>query len=284
MDEFKFILEQSVKAQRFSGNTLLDETLQLFRNRNYLETQNSILTDVFDEKGFKYVMKSILRNSFLIEIVEDKIATTLMKTRWEKFPSAGKKQEAFNSSDPRFSSFDECLKIFNKLISALVYQFNRGPNFQVKDLILDYKTYHVLPYELPIDYCKSTIPPGHPIHTEGNVDWFFKPELNKILLLRKALLDSEDEEFVKFFKKLLDKKIKVKTYLTDRVQTGEHKTNREKRWEVHPKSVHFGTRNNCMNIEYTLVNQICHFQGFPKEVFDDLIDSDLITNWSEPLY
>ncbi len=37
-----------------------------------------------------------------------------------------------------------------------------------------------------------------------------------------------------FFRTVITDKIKVKTYLTDRVLTGDHKTNREKRWETHP--------------------------------------------------
>jgi len=77
-------------------------------------------------------------------------------------------------------------------------------------------------------------------------------------------------------------KIKVKTYLTDRVLTGDHKTNREKRWETHPASVHFALRRACMEIEFTLMNQLCHFEGFPPDLTRRLEDSGVLLAVQDP--
>jgi hypothetical protein len=87
----------------------------------------------------------------------------------------------------------------------------------------------------------------------------------RTLKLRKFLTEPATSPDATFFSTVLEDKIKVKTYLTDRVLTGEHKTNREKRWEVYPHSVHFATRRTCMAIEYTLIQQLCAFGGFPDQ-------------------
>jgi hypothetical protein len=88
--------------------------------------------------------------------------------------------------------------------------------------------------------------------------------MRRTLQLRRFLTNPPTSPDAEFFTKALTDKIKVKTYLTDRVLTGDFKTNREKRWEVHPRSVHFADRRTCLAIEYTLVVQLCSFQGFPE--------------------
>jgi hypothetical protein len=68
----------------------------------------------------------------------------------------------------------------------------------------------------------------------------------------------------------------VKTYLTDRVLTGAYKTNREKRWETHPRSVHFAERRTSLAIEYALVTEICSFKGFPMEFLLQLQENKIL--------
>ena len=89
------------------------------------------------------------------------------------------------------------------------------------------------------------------------------------------VLSEIDEAHRKVFALAYDK-IKVKTYLTDRVLTGAHKTNREKRWETHPGSVHFALRRDCLDIERSLIEQVCKFDGFPKKLQSDLVGLQLI--------
>jgi len=102
------------------------------------------------------------------------------------------------------------------------------------------------------------------MHQPGNVVWKCDPATLRTLRLRKFLTDAETSPDVSFFRKLLDDKVKVKTYLTDRALTGLYKTNREKRWETHPQSVQFATHHTCLAIEYKIVTQVCTFDMFPE--------------------
>lgn len=79
-----------------------------------------------------------------------------------------------------------------------------------------------------------------------------------------------------FFRKVLEDKVRVKTYLTDRALTGEHKTNREKRWEAHPHSVQFAERRQCMAIEHVLMTQLCAFEAFPADFRRTLQDGNIL--------
>lgn len=277
-EDLKLILEKSVSSKRFNGNTLLTDVLYYFNKSSFLSKELEVLSKNLDEKTYKYTISGLLRNSFLIELVNDDISTTIMEVRWVEKEAGGKKQEAFNSSDPRYSSFDECHNIFIELIYDLVSVVEQK---EVKTLLELYRKYKLIPYELPVDYIDYSIStkPIPPIHVEDNIDWDGK--FAKLMKLREFLMNSEFNDMYTTFREILNNKIKVKTYLTDRVQTGSHKTDREKRWEVHPESVHFATRKCCMQIECTLINQLCHFADFPKEIFEKLITNSLITNAGE---
>jgi len=99
-----------------------------------------------------------------------------------------------------------------------------------------------------------------------NIVWLWDDLPRRVVYLRTILRNLENASLADFFRKAYAKKIKVKTYLTDRVQTGDHKTNREKRWETHPASVHYALRRSCLDIEYALVAQICQFKGFSQDL------------------
>jgi hypothetical protein len=79
-----------------------------------------------------------------------------------------------------------------------------------------------------------------------------------------------------FFKAAYSK-IVVKSHLTDRVLTGGHKTNREKRWETHPGSVHFALRRDCLEIELALISQLCYFADFPPDLQQHLEEMGLLS-------
>lgn len=64
--------------------------------------------------------------------------------------------------------------------------------------------------------------------------------------------------------------------MTDRAQTGLYQTNREKRWEAHPNSVHYANRVTAWEIEGKLLKQICFFQGFPVEALERLVDKGIV--------
>jgi hypothetical protein len=120
---------------------------------------------------------------------------------------------------------------------------------------------------LPIDYVeRPTVNDDVAIriHRKDNIAWTADENITRTLKLRQYLTNPQASPDAEFFKKVIDDKIRVKTYLTDRVLTGLHKTNREKRWEVHPRSVHFAFRRECIAIEYELITQLCAFEGFPE--------------------
>ena len=71
-------------------------------------------------------------------------------------------------------------------------------------------------------------------------------------------------------------KIHVKSYLTDRAQTGAYQTNREKRWEAHPLSPQFALRQDCLMVELALLEQLVGFVGFPKGMLDKILTEKIM--------
>lgn len=216
------------------------------------------------DRHYKKLAQAILRNVFLIELVKrPKIETTKFRFRWI---------DELND-DPRGCSFDECFQIALHLLSDLPNWLDESDKHkEVLSLSFDES---VIPYEAPIDYPERKTAVGR-LHSLGNVIWLYDPLVLRTLKLRKFLTNQETSPDVPFFKSVITDKIKVKTYLTDRVLTGHHKTNREKRWETHPDSVHFAERRICMAIEYALITQICRFEGFPATSIEKLQTEDIL--------
>jgi hypothetical protein len=150
--------------------------------------------------------------------------------------------------------------------------FSIAENAEAINTSLDF---NIVPYEIPMDYI-SRFPESGRIHSLDNIEWYNSDTYLKALKLRKCLTSFHAEDDRKFFKAVLTDKIKVKTYLTDRVLTGNYKTNREKRWEAHPSSVHFALRKTCIEIEHRLVTQICSFNDFPREITERLLRDEII--------
>jgi hypothetical protein len=201
---------------------------------------------------YSFLAAALLRHCFLIELVKTPaIDSTKTRTRW--FSAL--------EGEPRWCSFEECREIAIELILSLSSGWlDTAENLEAIQLCFDHA---VLPYEVPLDYVER--PTDHSrIHRSGNMAWMATPEMLRALRLRKYLTTEGTSPDAKFFTKVIDEKIKIKTYLTDRVLTGAHKTNREKRWEVHPRSVHFADRRTCMAIEHLLIQQLCAFDGFPE--------------------
>lgn len=272
--EIKDILEKIVSRKRFNGKLMYDKIESILRNDTEVSKVLRSIKYKLGSQLYEYVMKALLRNVFLIELVNDDISSTKVTTRWVKKKARGKKQEPFDESDPRFCSFKNCFDIFLNLLHELDEDTNHHKNI---DFLKLYKEYNILSYELPIDYIK--IPHKNDlfyVHRLDNITWYWGKEYRKLMMLRKFLLDSKTNKYSGLFKSIIKDKIMVKTYLTDRVQTGPYKTDREKRWEAHPESVHFSLRKTCQKIEYTLLNQLCHFEGFPPEIKSKLIEAKLI--------
>lgn len=259
----KKIIEQMVEIDgNFSMSQLADAVWPLIEK---LPGFMAIAKKLMSLLGSNYrkLTYSILRNAFLIELVKvPKIETTKYRVRW------------FNqlNGDPRYCSFDECLLIAKDLLSTLP---NWLSNPSHADCVALSFSNGMVPYEAPLDYAMRLTPQNR-LHQRGNLIWIYDDLVLRTLKLRKYLTDESTSPDRQFFRAVLSDKIKVKTYLTDRVLTGEYKTNREKRWETHPNSVHFAERRVCMAIEYALVTQICAFDGFPLTSLGQLQDADIL--------
>ena len=221
----------------------------------------SFLKNKLQKKYPKFV-HCLIRSVFLIELVKTpKIETTKVRVRW--FPGL--------KDDPRFCTFEECLEIYKKLMLKSRDWLNDENNLELLKNLFETS---VLPYEIPIDYEK--VPESGSIHTLDNINWISDFNYMRDIRVRYFLLKTLDSNYARFFDKVLKDKVKVKTYLTDRVLTGDYKTNREKRWETHPKSVHFALRRTCADIEYKLMSQIFDFKNFPDKLTQKLKEKGLV--------
>ena len=262
--QLKQIIEKIVDAKKPNGDEANFNMGQLVKSAWPVIESDPIITPIVPRlkaslgKDYDKLAETILRNVFLIELVKKpKIETTKFRVRW--IDELG--------DDPRGCSFGECFHIAQDLIRELPGWLGKTPEHDLS-LRLSFNC-SLIPYEAPLDYQlrKGT---GAKLHTRGNLAWLFDPLVLRTLKLRAFLRDGKTSPDAEFFRTALNDKIKVKTYLTDRVLTGEHKTNREKRWETHPESVHFADRRTCLAIEYALVTQICRFDGFPRAAITQL--------------
>lgn len=245
-------IEAIVEAERFSMSALTGRVWPLIEARRGMGRIVSLLRNRLGS-NYSALAAAILRHVFLIELVKvPAIETTKFRVRW--FQQL--------EGDPRRCDFAECLDIARDLLADLSNGWLDIPeNNELLQLCFNHS---ILPYEVPLDYQERPLGDAAiRIHRRGNFGWTSTPTIIRTLKLRKYLTDPSTSPDAEFFKRVLDDKIKVKTYLTDRVLTGVHKTNREKRWEVHPSSVHFANRRTCLAIEYTLIQQLCAFEGFP---------------------
>ena len=262
MEEVRRAIDSAVGATRFSGPSLSSALLPVLSASSEL---SSALSKIFGELGDptgKYTVRGLIRAVFLIEPVNDAVTSTKFEARWS----------SRLVSDPRGCSFDGCWEIFLGLLEELADGVS-----EEQDLFDRFRRFRSLAYEVPIDYDNRSSG-----HQPGNVIWVWDPEVEHTLQLREQSTDSgvvgdEQEAFV-----LARKKTAVKTYLTDRAQTGAHKTNREKRWEAHPSSVHFAFRRDCLKIEHKLLSQICHFEGFPEAVRRQLLTERAVLDLETP--
>lgn len=242
-------------------NTLAAAVWPLVEGHQPLSEPLSALKQQFSPRQYKQLTHSILRHVFLIELVNLEITSTKYRVRW--FSQL--------SNDSRGCSFEECLEITEDLLQNLVRWLEAEQHRNFLELFFSYS---ILPYEMPIDYHEAPARTDLTtrIHRRGNIEWAYDEIMLRTMKLRKFLSDQATSPDPEFFKKVLDDKIKIKTYLTDRSQTGAHQTNREKRWETHPHSVQFATRRAAMAIEYNLTVQLCDFENFPEDVRARLAD------------
>lgn len=170
---------------------------------------------------------------------------------------------SLEKTNPNYATEKECFEIFVALIDDLLgflsvkkYKSRgylktfAGNGIEKEDVIKFLNTSsRIGSLELPIDYKKRLKDGGR--HQLDNIFWF--SPFTEIVQLREWV---GNENIIT--------KIQVKSYLTDRRQTGDYQTNREIRWETHPKSPQHASRIDCMAIEAKLLAQISIFVGAPE--------------------
>ncbi|MBA7644804.1 hypothetical protein ES703_52551 [subsurface metagenome] len=267
-DGIRAILENETTSDRFRMPILFQIITSALQGTK-VARQYAAISSILGHRVSTYVLKSVLRFAFLIELVKTpKIETTKFEVRWAS---------RLEQTDPRYASYEECFHVLETIVAILEEKVHGEDQ---RELLRSFESRHLLPYEIPLDY-KERESVVH-IHRPVNVIWIGDDLVEKAVKLRSFLLSEESNPYSRLFA-LAYGKIKVKTYLTDRVLTGPHKTNREKRWETHPASVHFALRRTCLEIEVALINQLCHFQDFPTDLKRRLTDAGILS-FSDELF
>lgn len=260
-ENLQSVFEDQVLLKRFSLRTVYEAVAATYGT----STINTLVTEFETKLGNKlahHVLQSIVRTVFLIELVKaPKIETTKYEVRWAS---------RLGAADPRYATFSECEHIFIEVIKDLAKRLDET---SVRTLLASLAEASLLPYEIPLDYTERNI--GKRIHNVDNFSWILSDLPMKVVALRKRLLDKVSNKDQAVFAEVFDK-VKVKSYLTDRVLTGAHKTNREKRWETHPESVHFALRRTCWEIEFALINQVMHFENAPDDLYENLAEEGVL--------
>ncbi len=246
VDSTRFKIDDCINFKDSLGNDQLREC--------------DIIEGKLNQREIKAFRRSMIRNSFLIEPVNDEVTSTKVETHWSHRLEG----------DVRYASYDACVEVFNKLL-------NKIANLSTEDfnMLKEFFNNTVVPYEMPIDYIDRF---AKPIHTAENIDLFLNDEIKACITMRRFIRDTRRNPASNVFQTILADKIKVKTYLTDRALTGDYKTNREKRWEAHPNSVQYALRRSCMKIETKLLLQIATFEGCDPGLVHNLQSEGLLSN------
>jgi len=241
---YKDILENAISAKNFNLNECLTIENQINEN---ITNAFECLKHRLSMKMYKNFKSAIIRAAFFIELTNPTAETdsTKYQVRWVKILKT--------LNDVRFATFEQCVEICEKIVSKIAQM-----NDEKLNILKDYCANSIYTFELPIDYIERY---KIPFHNAENIDLFINPTIERCTKVRNLITNTTLNPKAAIFKKILSQKIKVKAYQTDRAQTGEHKTNREKRWESHPENYQFAFRRDCNDVEATLILQICKFEG-----------------------
>jgi hypothetical protein len=234
------------------------------------ETKWSVALHALSQKFSKthsvLILTRLARSVYMIEPVNAAITSTKFACRWTS--NQGFYFKFGQRGDPRIATFAECEKIADELLTALVLSLENEAHVSTLRLAINHG---IISHEIPLDYVNSN-PDVVAIHSPGNLTWAWDGPAEATVKLRSWLLQQttpwapeQDATVAEVMSAAIKQKVAVKTYLTDRAQTGPYQTNREKRWEAHPGSVQFASRAAASAIERELLEQICYFDGFPND-------------------
>jgi hypothetical protein len=258
--EFRDILQRKKEGKKvsFSVTSLYEKIEPLLLNDSTIFEAYLAIERNINSKVAKTVFSQVFRFSFLSQVVMNKGGAANYTAHW---------RTPFLQADPRYAECEDCFQMFKEVFSSF--------NQELEDInnCNNFKNSIKCKYSC-IDY-KTKVLEGK-IHHPGNIYWMWDNFPSRVVKLKLFLIEkATNSETASFFKRVYSK-IETKTYLTDRGQTGGHQTNRERRWEVHPQSVHFALYRDCLEIEYTLVKQILELYNFPVETIKKLEGNGVI--------
>jgi|TARA_B110000037_G_scaffold136114_1_gene154139 hypothetical protein len=290
------LLEESTVSDSFGGASLggrapvfsfnpimVSFSEEIETNTDRLAEKIKALKELMTPKGFTYLMSCLGRFSFCIELTNLSITSTKMKTRWLAGLITKTRLGTFENyegefrpgEDPRSSSFDECLNIFEKCIDLIS---SEAGHILIMESLKD-QVNRGTPYESVFTYSDVSKPQ---VHTEDNIRLINKDDIQWLISARPIIqpilrfnLDGE--------KTKLTDKIATKSYKTDRTQTGTVQTNRAKRWECLVEDYQHASIEECWSVERKLLNDLAHFEGFPEDKMKLLQESGLFTEQSTTL-
>ncbi|MFL5664937.1 MAG: hypothetical protein ACJ8BW_26855 [Ktedonobacteraceae bacterium] len=181
-DSLKTALEEAVAKRRFAMKALSREAASILRGTSVLKSFTNIAS-AFGEKVSSYILASLIRTSFLAEIVKTpKIESTKMEVHWA---------DRLGVDDPRYASFEDCFQIFENGISSIEATLG---NQEQHELLRVLASRHHVPYELPFDYSRREIA-GH-IHHTSNMVWLWNDEgVKRAIKLRGYLTNIANSLF-----------------------------------------------------------------------------------------
>jgi hypothetical protein len=212
-DTLRSVFDEEMSKARFSMRNLSGTAADALAGSPAFRDFLSVTAALGDRIG-TYAFRAALRAAFLIELVKEDVKTTKFAVRWTS---------RLDPDDPRYASFDVSYEVFEHLMNLLSQAVRNRTGQELLNLL---SNNHQLPYEVPIDYIERRV--LSPLHRAENLGWIEGDLPERVLRLRALLLDRETNPQAPFFAAAYEK-VRVKSYLTDRAQTGKYKTNREKR-------------------------------------------------------
>lgn len=217
------------------------------------------------------LLQSAIRFAFIIELTNLKITSTKMKTRWVpglitkvEPGSFANIQGTFSpGNDPRAATFNDCFSIFVHVLETLAMPV--AANHVASAVKLACGNHRSIAYEFVFTYKDASV---SPVHTLANVRLVSLEDLNWLIKARPLLSDILPSHSLE--------KIKVKSFLTDRSQTGADQTNRAKRWEILSNDFQHATVEQCWSVQRKLFETLPGFEHFPPQHTTLLVDDALI--------
>ncbi len=227
---------------------------------------------------FRAIVARLIRFSFLIELTNLTVGSTKMKTRWLPGKIKMPQPDSFEpvegtfepGTDPRAATFDECMRIFAKVLNMIGDLAAQDLSFRA--LLRDLTQFSRVPYEFPLTYWDHD---ETPVHRDSNIRWIINDDLEWLLKARR-ILRSATATNRSAIRQIEKSKLEVKIFKTDRALTGKDKTNRAKRWEVLAGDFQHSSLKDCWSAEKKLTTDLVNFKGFPSSLRSQFVHQGLI--------